>query len=90
MAQSLRIGVLVSGTGTNLNAILDSCEAGRISGEVVFVGSDTPEAAGLQRAAVKGIPTFSVDYRQIIRQHREHPDPQGLPDDFNLFDNIIW
>ncbi|MFH1673561.1 MAG: phosphoribosylglycinamide formyltransferase, partial [Pseudomonadota bacterium] len=39
----IRIGALVSGGGTNLQAIIDACEAGRINGQVVFVGSDNPD-----------------------------------------------
>ncbi|RPJ69536.1 MAG: phosphoribosylglycinamide formyltransferase, partial [Desulfobacteraceae bacterium] len=47
MMNRLRVGVLISGGGTNLQAILDACESGRLRAEVVFVGSDNPEAAGL-------------------------------------------
>jgi len=50
----LRIGVLASGTGTNLQAILDQLH-GRDGIEVVAVGSDKPEARALERAREAGI-----------------------------------
>jgi phosphoribosylglycinamide formyltransferase-1 len=52
----LRIGVLASGTGTNLQAILDQVH-GRDGVEVVAVGSDKPDAQALQRAQRAGIET---------------------------------
>jgi phosphoribosylglycinamide formyltransferase-1 len=51
-----RIAVLASGTGTNLQAILDQVH-GRDGSEVVGVGSDKPEALALERAAGAGIET---------------------------------
>ncbi|WP_368165844.1 formyltransferase family protein, partial [Aeromonas sp. R9-1] len=45
-----RILVLISGNGSNLQAILDACHAGRIAGEVVAVVSNKGEAYGLTRA----------------------------------------
>jgi phosphoribosylglycinamide formyltransferase-1 len=53
---SLRVGVLASGTGTNLQAILDRLH-GHEGIEVVAVGSDQPDAPALQRAAAAGVPT---------------------------------
>ncbi|MBU4216787.1 phosphoribosylglycinamide formyltransferase [Candidatus Parcubacteria bacterium] len=61
----LRIGVLISGGGSNLQAIIDACESGQIDGEVVFVGSDKPDVYGLERATKHGIPSFVVDYREF-------------------------
>jgi phosphoribosylglycinamide formyltransferase-1 len=55
-AASLRVGVLASGTGTNLQAILDRLH-GREGVEVVAVGSDQPGAQALERAALAGVPT---------------------------------
>jgi phosphoribosylglycinamide formyltransferase-1 len=52
----LRVGVLASGAGTNLQAILDRVH-GREGVEVVAVGSDTPGAEALARAAAAGVET---------------------------------
>ena len=65
MAGKIRIGALISGGGTNLQAIIDACEDGKIEGRMVFVGSDEPEASGLHRARNKNIPAFVVDYKSI-------------------------
>ncbi len=75
---------MVSGGGSNLQAIIDAVESKRIDGDVVFVGSDHPGARGLERAARHGAPTFTVDYGEIIRQSRAHPDSFSTPGDFDL------
>lgn len=60
----VKIGVLVSGGGTNLQAILDAQEAGTLrSGEVVLVVSDRPGAYALERARLAGVPG-----REIIKK----------------------
>ncbi|MFC1489390.1 phosphoribosylglycinamide formyltransferase, partial [Thermodesulfobacteriota bacterium] len=84
MGGKIRIGALVSGSGTNLQAIMDSCESGKINGEIVFVGSDNPDAGGLERGRRRGIPVFVVDYGSIIRRFKATPDKIVLPDDFDV------
>jgi phosphoribosylglycinamide formyltransferase-1 len=84
MVRKIRIGALISGGGTNLQAIIDSCENEKIDGQMVFVGSDDPGARGLQRARKKTIPTFVVDYKSIIREFRKEPAKAVLPDDFDF------
>jgi len=56
-----RIGVLASGRGSNLQAIMDSCSGGTIPGQVAVVISDNPGAYALQRAKDANIPAFCVD-----------------------------
>jgi phosphoribosylglycinamide formyltransferase-1 len=82
----IRMGALISGGGTNLQAIIDACRSGRIDGRMVFVGSDNPGAGGLDRARRDNIPTFVVDYNSVIRQTRAEPENVELPDDFDLDD----
>lgn len=86
MKKKIRIGVLISGSGSNLQAVIDSCANGKIKGELVFVGSDNPKAAGLKRAAVHHIPSFVVDYASIIQQFKRGSTALRLPDDFDLDD----
>lgn len=86
MKPNIRIGALISGTGTNLQAILKACRQGKIDGKVVFIGSDNPEAAGLQMGPQAGIATFVVDYRSIERRYRSNPDHVEIPSDFQLDD----
>jgi len=56
----IRLGVLISGSGTNLQAIIDAIQAGQLAAEVAVVISSRPDAFGLQRAAQAGIKTISL------------------------------
>ena len=86
MKSEIRIGALISGTGTNLKAILKACQEGRIDGKVVFIGTDHPEAGGLQTGRQAGIASFVVDYRDIERRYRAAPHQMEVPPDFQLDD----
>ena len=79
MTRPIKIGVLISCGGSNLQAILDACNDGRITGCVSFVGADRPGCKGLKRAQKEDIPTFEVDYGAIIRQFRSDPSTIKLP-----------
>ena len=57
---SLKIGVLISGSGTNLQAIIDRIAAGTLDAEVVLVVSSRPSAYGLKRAEAAGIQTLTL------------------------------
>lgn len=57
----LRLGVIISGSGTNLQVIIDECEAGRVPARVAVVLSNKADAYGLIRAHNHGIPAFHVD-----------------------------
>ncbi len=56
--EAARVVVLVSGTGTLLQSLIDACGSPGYGVQVVAVGSDRPEVAGLSRAEAAGIPTF--------------------------------
>jgi phosphoribosylglycinamide formyltransferase-1 len=58
-----RLLVLVSGSGTNLQALLEACADPGFGAEVVAAGADRPGTAGLARAAARGIPTFVAEVR---------------------------
>lgn len=84
MNDGIRIGVLLSGDGSNLQAILKACGRGQINGQVVFVGSDKPGAYGLARAEKKGIPTFVADYRNVVGSLEPDSLKRRLPADFDV------
>ena len=81
-ATPLALGVLVSGSGTNLQSILDACASGRIQAEVKVVISNRPRAKGLARARQAGVPAVVVSHRKhatreafeqvLIQQLRQH------------------
>jgi len=85
MRKKIKIGALISGGGSNLQAIIDACKSGSIHGRVVFVGSDNPSASGLNRARQHGIPSFSVDYGAIAQQIKADPSQaQQYPQNLNM------
>ncbi|QGG46288.1 phosphoribosylglycinamide formyltransferase [Heliorestis convoluta] len=57
---TLKIGVLASGRGSNLQALLDAIEAGTVDGQVVLVVSDRQNAQALERASAKSIPAVHL------------------------------
>ncbi|WP_158782623.1 phosphoribosylglycinamide formyltransferase [Pantoea sp. BAV 3049] len=60
-----RLVVLVSGQGSNLQAILDACQQGRINGSVAAVFSNKSEAFGLERAREAGVPAHALTASQF-------------------------
>lgn len=60
-----RLGVLISGSGTNLQAIIDSSERGDLPAEVVCVISNKADAFGLERARKHGIAAIHLDHRSF-------------------------
>jgi phosphoribosylglycinamide formyltransferase 1 len=70
----VRIGVLVSGSGSNLQSIIDACEREDIDGQVSIVISNLAGVYALERAYVKGIPTKVVS-------HNEYPDREKFDEE---------
>jgi len=63
MAHRLRIGVLASGGGTNLQTLIDRCRDGSLAAEIAIVIVNKSDAGALQRAEQAGIPTLFIDHR---------------------------
>ncbi|HJI80869.1 MAG TPA: phosphoribosylglycinamide formyltransferase [Eggerthellaceae bacterium] len=62
----LKIGVLISGSGSNLQAIIDRIAEGFLNAEIVLVISSRPDAYGLERAAKAGIPSIALN-REVYK-----------------------
>ena len=60
MSEKLKVGVLLSGSGTNFQAITDEAEKG-LPVDVVLVVSSRPDAYGIERAKAAGIPTLVMN-----------------------------
>lgn len=60
-----RLGILISGRGSNLQAIVDATRDGRLDAEVVVVISNRAQAGGLERARAAGIETLHLDHRRF-------------------------
>ena len=69
--QALCLGVLASGGGTNLQAIMDRCTSGELPARVGVVISNNSGSGALARARKAGIPAFH-------RSGRTHPVPEAL------------
>ena len=70
----INIGVLASGRGTNLQAIIESIEEGKIAGEIKIVISDHPDACALKRAQQYLIDTRYIDFKEF--KNREEYDKE--------------
>ena len=58
-----KLAVLISGNGSNLQAIMNACDSNQINAEVICVGSNKKDAYGLIRAQAAQIPTFYHPFR---------------------------
>lgn len=65
MAGKLPIGVLISGGGTNLQAIIDAIESGKLDARIEIVISNRADAYGLVRARNHGLATQVLDHKQF-------------------------
>ncbi len=67
----MKLGFLASGSGTNMQAIVDACRDGRLPAEPVAVVGNNSRSQALERARRQGIPAFHLS-------SRTHPDPDAL------------
>jgi phosphoribosylglycinamide formyltransferase-1 len=72
----LKVGVLVSGRGSNLQALIDACRDTAFPAEIVLVVSNVADAHALERARTAGIPTRVVS-------HRDYPDRASFDADLD-------
>jgi formyltetrahydrofolate-dependent phosphoribosylglycinamide formyltransferase len=67
MRRRARVGVLISGTGSNMAALLYASRSENCPYEIVLVASNNPQAAGLKLAAAEGIATFALAHKGMAR-----------------------
>lgn len=65
MAELLKLGVLISGSGSNLQSIIDQIEKGTLPAQIKIVVSNNPEAYGLTRAKKHGIPCVVLQHQNF-------------------------
>ena len=63
MATRLKVGVLISGRGSNLKSLLDGCAAPDFPADIVTVISNRPGAGGLDHARAAGVPAETIDHK---------------------------
>ncbi|MCC6850490.1 MAG: phosphoribosylglycinamide formyltransferase [Deltaproteobacteria bacterium] len=70
MPEPLALGVLLSGSGTNLQALIDAIAAGTLDARIAVVISNVPDAGGVARARRHGLPT-------VVLRHGEMPSREA-------------
>lgn len=65
MSERLRVGVLISGRGTNLQALLDACSDPGFPAKIVKVISNNPDVEGLRRARQAGVAAEVINHRRF-------------------------
>jgi phosphoribosylglycinamide formyltransferase-1 len=68
MGSTKRLGILLSGRGSNFMAIADNVAAGRIPAEIAVVISNRPSAPGLEEAERRGLPTRMIPSKGLERE----------------------
>ena len=82
MTHNVNLGILISGSGTNLQAIIDALQRGEVNARIRVVVSNNPQANGLVRAQMHGLPTVVISHRdfssregfdtEMVRVLRQH------------------
>jgi phosphoribosylglycinamide formyltransferase-1 len=67
LPERAKVAVLISGSGTNMAALLYASRAEDCPYEIVLVASNKPEAGGLKLAAAEGVPTFALPHKGMER-----------------------
>ncbi len=87
MSEPLKLAVLISGNGSNLQAIIDAIETGDLRAEIKAVISNNRDAYGLVRASKHGLHTWVIDHReyagrnqfdQVLQHYLEQIDPDFI------------
>ena len=63
MSARKRVGILISGRGSNMQALVEAAKAPDYPAEIVLVASNVPDAPGLAIAASAGVPTFALSHK---------------------------
>jgi phosphoribosylglycinamide formyltransferase-1 len=67
LPERAKVAVLISGSGTNMAALLYASRAADCPYEIVLVASNKPDAGGLKLAAAEGVPTFALPHQSMSR-----------------------
>ena len=78
-----KIVVLISGSGSNLEAIVNNCNSNNINGKVINVISNDPSAYGLKRASALGIPSKIIDHKKFKNRDDFENSLEKCLDQFN-------
>jgi phosphoribosylglycinamide formyltransferase-1/phosphoribosylamine--glycine ligase/phosphoribosylglycinamide formyltransferase/phosphoribosylformylglycinamidine cyclo-ligase len=68
----VRTAVLISGSGSNMMALVEAAKAADYPAEIVLVLSNTPDAAGLDKARAAGVAALAIDHRSFGKDRERH------------------
>ena len=71
MPEPAKVAVLISGSGTNMAALLYASRAETCGYEIALVASNNPDAAGLKLAEAEGVPTFALPHKGMPREDHD-------------------
>ncbi len=71
MNNKKRLGILISGRGSNMLALIEAVETGRLNAEVGIVVSNIETAGGLEKARAHGIETVAISHKGLAREEHE-------------------
>lgn len=72
LPRRIRVAILISGTGSNMAALIDAARVPDAPFDVALVLSNKPDAGGLAIAAASGLPTLAVDHRPFGKDREAH------------------
>ncbi|ODM16531.1 hypothetical protein SI65_08038 [Aspergillus cristatus] len=76
MSSPIHLTILISGSGSNLQAVIDKANAGQLPTKIIRVISNRKDAFGLERARRADIPTA---YHNLVKYKKQHPaTPEGV------------
>jgi phosphoribosylglycinamide formyltransferase-1 len=78
-----KVVVLISGSGSNLQAIIDACQSGQINADIAAVISNRPNVFGLERAEKAGIPALLIDHTDFDSREAFDAELQATIDRFD-------
>ena len=79
-----RVGVLISGSGSNLQALIDACNQPDYPAEISVVISNKADAFGLTRAKNAGIPAHVIDHKQFATRREFDEAMQNILEQYNV------
>lgn len=77
MTARKRVGILISGRGSNMSTLIDACKDPSYPAEIVTVISNRPDAPGLDVAAKEGIPATAIDHKKYASREAFEKDLDG-------------
>lgn len=71
MSEKTKLGILISGRGSNMLALIEAVQQGRVNAEVAVVISNTDKAAGLEKARQHGVEALVISHQGLSREEHE-------------------